>query len=87
MKIVKWLLIIVVIGVALFFGLRWLVGRVSPMPENLGAVNGRFGKLSAGRCARQTPYHHCVYVQQHPHHQRTGLYPRRISLSHLALCR
>ena len=41
MKLLKWLLIIVVIGVVLFFMLRWLVGRVSPMPDNLGVTNGR----------------------------------------------
>jgi uncharacterized protein (DUF1499 family) len=27
--------------VVLFFGLRWLVGRVSPPPQNLGVANGR----------------------------------------------
>lgn len=41
MKLLKWLLVIVLIGVALFFVLRWLVGRVSPMPDNLGVANGR----------------------------------------------
>jgi uncharacterized protein (DUF1499 family) len=41
MKFLKWLLIILGIGAGLFFVLRWLVGRVSPMPENLGVANGR----------------------------------------------
>jgi uncharacterized protein (DUF1499 family) len=41
MKLLKWLLIIVVIGVVLFFVLRLLVGRGSPMPDNLGVENGR----------------------------------------------
>lgn len=45
MKILKWflvtLLIILLIGVVLFFVLRLLVGRVSPMPDNLGVKNGR----------------------------------------------
>ena len=45
MKILKWfliiLLIILVIGVVLFFVLRSQVERVSPMPDNLGVTNGR----------------------------------------------
>ena len=41
MKWLKRLLIILVMGAALFFGLRWLVGWVSSAPENLGVENGR----------------------------------------------
>lgn len=45
MKLLKSLLIILlvisVIGVVLFFVLRWQVERVSPMPDNLGVQNGR----------------------------------------------
>lgn len=41
MKILKWFLAILLIGVVLFFGLRSQVERVSPMPENLGVENGR----------------------------------------------
>ena len=41
MKILKWFLIIIVVGIILFFVLRWLVGRASPMPDILGVTNGR----------------------------------------------
>ncbi len=41
MKILKWLLILVAVGLGLFFVLRWLVGRASVMPENLGVANSR----------------------------------------------
>ncbi len=39
MKILKWLLILVAVGLGLFFVLRWLVMRASPMPDNLGVAN------------------------------------------------
>lgn len=41
MKILKWLLVVLVLGVVVFFVLRWVVGRASPMPDNLGVENGR----------------------------------------------
>jgi uncharacterized protein (DUF1499 family) len=41
MKILKWLLIVLVIGGVLFFVLRWQVKLMSRMPNNLGVVNGR----------------------------------------------
>jgi uncharacterized protein (DUF1499 family) len=41
MKLLKWLLVVLVIGVVLFFVSRWLVGRASPMPDNLGVADGR----------------------------------------------
>ena len=45
MKLLKWLLLILlvisVIGVVLFFVLRWQVARMSPVPNNLGVQNGR----------------------------------------------
>lgn len=34
--------IILIVGLVGFFVLRWLVQQVSPMPDNLGAVDGRF---------------------------------------------
>lgn len=37
----RWIIIIVVSLVILFFLMRWLVVRVSPMPPNLGVDNGR----------------------------------------------
>jgi uncharacterized protein (DUF1499 family) len=64
MKLLKWLLIILlivtVIGVVLFFVLRWQVGRVSPMPDNLGVENGPFDKLSAGHLAPCPSSPNCV---------------------------
>ncbi len=38
----KYIVSIVVLAVAGFFVARWLVQRVSPMPEQLGVENGRF---------------------------------------------
>ena len=46
-KLLKWLFIIVVIGAVLFFVLRWLVGVVSPVPNNLGVENGRLAPCPA----------------------------------------
>ena len=41
MKILKWLLVVLVLGVVVFFVLRWLVVRASPMPDNLGVTDSR----------------------------------------------
>lgn len=60
MRLLKWVLIILAAGLVLFFVLRWLVGRASPMPENVGAVNGRFDNLSAGRLAPCPASPNCV---------------------------
>lgn len=38
-KVIGFLFILAIAG---FFVLRWLVQRVSPMPQNLGVVDGRF---------------------------------------------
>lgn len=38
---IRWLLISIVILGLLFLLLRWLVVRISPMPQNLGVENGR----------------------------------------------
>lgn len=46
-KFLKWILIILIVGAVLFFVLRWLVGRVSPMPANLGVANGRLAPCPA----------------------------------------
>lgn len=40
-KILKSLVVLIILGVVAFFPLRWLVPRVSPMPDNLGVENGR----------------------------------------------
>lgn len=60
MRLLKWVLLILAAGLVMFFGLRWLVGRVSPMPENVGAANGRFDNLSAGRLAPCPESPNCV---------------------------
>ncbi|MEZ4593635.1 MAG: DUF1499 domain-containing protein [Chloroflexota bacterium] len=40
-KFLKFLVVLIILGVIAFFPLRWLVPRVSPMPDNLGVENGR----------------------------------------------
>lgn len=40
-KLLKTALFLVLSGLVLFFILRWLVQQASPMPDNLGVVNGR----------------------------------------------
>lgn len=40
-RIAQIILIVVVVGIAGFFVARWLIERVSPMPDNLGVQNGR----------------------------------------------
>ena len=41
MKILKWFVLVLVLGVVVFFVLRWLVVRASPMPDNLGVTDSR----------------------------------------------
>ena len=40
-KLLKWFILLAIGGVVIFFVLRWLVQRVSPMPDHLGVANGR----------------------------------------------
>ena len=40
-KLLKTFLLLTISGVVVFFALRWLVQRASPMPANLGVENGR----------------------------------------------
>jgi uncharacterized protein (DUF1499 family) len=40
MRLLKWILLVFAVGLVLFFVLRWLVGRASPMPENVGTADG-----------------------------------------------
>jgi uncharacterized protein (DUF1499 family) len=60
MKLLKWLLIVLVAGAALFFMLRWLVAWMSPVPENLRVENGNSGTLGAGRLAPCPDSPNCV---------------------------
>ena len=40
-KLLKWFILLAIGGVVIFFVLRWLVQRVSPLPDHLGVANGR----------------------------------------------
>jgi len=40
-KLLKLLILLTIGGVVIFFALRWLIARASPLPANLGVENGR----------------------------------------------
>ncbi len=40
-KLLRVLILLTIGSIVAFFVLRWLVGRASPMPDNLGVENGR----------------------------------------------
>jgi uncharacterized protein (DUF1499 family) len=66
-KRLKWLTLLAISGAVTFFVLRWLVQRASPMPDNLGAENGRLAPCP------QSP--NCVSTQAPDEEQEHSIAP------------